>query len=152
METLEVKKITENNIYTIEEETFYVLDEINKFVYHNDYRFNKYPFNLFNHCEISIAIFELSLNQLKKLKRKINHFRLKNTLKSANNFLYFFYKKVMNSEYNISILYPEKQLEINKKRQKYIIALNHMKTLYDDYKKEKGDYFKLRIKKKQNIE
>ena len=151
METLEVKKITENSINVLQEETLYTLKQINNFVHHNDYNFTEYPFNKYNHKEVELAIMKLSLNQRKKLKRKINHFRFKQSLKSANLFIHFFFKKITKSDIKISINYPEKQLEIMKKRKKYIKALNEMKILYNDYKQEKGNYFKLRLKNNQKI-
>ena len=152
METINIEKIKEHTVSVLNEETQYITKQIHEFVRYNEYEYNKYPFNLFTNLEIKLAISKLSLNQRKKLKRSINAFRKKLSLRSANRFYHFLFKKVMKSDVRISIIYSEKQLQIIKKREKYVKARNEMMKLYNDYKQEKGDFYKKRLINNQKIQ
>jgi len=159
METLEkTQKITENSYNNIIDVTIETIDEICKFAHFNEFIFNKHPKEILSEhginddLDIKIGIKNLSKNQLKKIKNIINGYYKKPSLRLVNLFLHFIYSKILKSSIRISLNYPEKQLKIIEMRKKYVEARNAAIKAYQEYKTEKGDYYKIRLSKKQKIQ
>lgn len=56
------------------------------------------------------------------------------------------------SDVRIKITYPKKYLKIQEKRQAYLKLFAEVEKARNEYKDEKGDYFKSRIIKGQKIQ
>lgn len=153
MKTLiEKKKITDHSGNVLAEATLQTINKVKDFVDFNEYSLNKtIEIESFS-SDLKGKIGEMSLNQRKKYKRIINKFMSKGSLRSANRFLHYLYKKVLGSELRITITYSEKQLKIVATREKYVQARKAMIEAYKLYKEEKGDFFKSRLNKNQNIQ
>lgn len=127
--------------------------KIKAFVKENDYRFkDEKGFN-----EITKENFDKAYNDLSKKKRKKlasfiwtvnNHPSFSN----VNKFLHFFMKHFMNSDTRIRVIKSEKEIAIQEKRKQYKEALAKAKAAYGAYKLEKGDFYKIRLSKKQEIQ
>ena len=146
METLvekNSKKIVEHTVSKLQEETIYVFKEIWEFAYFNNYQYNRHP--QYNEDDLKSAIGNLTLNQRRKLKKRINIFRMKPTLASANRLYHFIYAKVLMVDMRIKLDHPEKRLLIATKREIYLKYRAEMEKALKEYKEEKGDYFKLRL-------
>lgn len=153
METLEVKKIIENSSSVLAIETLKTIDDINEYLIFNEYQYkNNLNPSFINEEELKSSIMNLSLNQLKKLKRAINTFRMKGSLQSVNRFYHFLMRKVLKSDMRISIIYGKKQLEIIGKRKKFVAARNLMIAMRDEYKDEKSDFYILRKANGQKLQ
>lgn len=156
METIENKKIKENSSDVLVNATLQIIKDVNEFVEFNEYSLSdkiKIESGLLTSKETTIKgkIDQMTLNQRKKYKRIMNKFITKGSLQAANRFLHFLYKKVLASETRITIKYSEKQLKIAAAREKYVAARKAMIAAYDEYKEEKGDFFRSRLSKKQKV-
>ena len=136
-------KIVEHSVSKLQEESVYTFKEIWEFAHYNNYVYNKHP--QYNEDDLKSMIGKLTLNQRRKLKRAINIFRKKQSLSSANRFYHFVYAKVLKVDTRIRLTYPEKYLQIMKKREKYLLLRAEIEKSLKEYKDEKGDYFKLRL-------
>lgn len=157
METIENKKVREHSSAVLAKATLQTINEINNFVNFNEYTLNdkiKIESGLLSSKESTVKgkIDQMTLNQRKKYKRIMNKFITKGSLKAANRFLHFLYKKVLGSDTRISIKYSERQLKIAAAREKYVVARKAMMEAYDNYKEEKGDFFRSRLNKNQKIQ
>lgn len=155
METLEktkTNKLTDNSYSEITEHTQFIFNEINKFVHKNEYEFNTYLFKDVSDAKIEVGVKNLSLNQLKKLKKFINNFRKKQSLATANRLLHFIFKKVLLSDERVRILYSKKQRDIISARKEYTKARLEMLARLEEYKSIKGDFYKERIRRGLNIQ
>lgn len=152
METLVEKnsKLVEHTVSKLQEETVITFKEVWDFAQFNDYVYSRHP--KFNEDDLKAAIGNLTLNERKKLKKKINTFRMKQTLGAANRFYHHVYAKVLKVDMRVRLEYPEKYQKIQEKRKNYVKALAEMKKLYAEYKDEKGTYFIDRIKKGQKVQ
>ena len=152
METLVEKnsKLVEHTVSVLQEETVITFKEIWDFAHFNNYVYSRHP--KYNEDDLKAAIGKLTLNERKKLKKKINLFRMKRTMGAANRFYHHVYAKVLKVDMRVRLDYPEKYHKIQEKRQKYVKALAEMKKLYADYKEEKGDYFKLRLAEGKKVQ
>jgi hypothetical protein len=153
METLienNTEKIVEHSVSKLQEETVWTFKQIWGFAKHNNYVYNKHP--KYNEDDLNAAIGKLTLNQRRKLKRTINIFRLKQTIGAANRFYHFVYSKVLKIDLRIKLTYPEKYLEIIKKRGRYLLLRAQMEKALQEYKNEKGDYFKLRLEEGKKLQ
>ena len=152
METLvenKTKKYVDHDIDTMYNAVLETEDAINYFVEFNEYKFNK-SF-IVPRKELRTKLGNSTLNQRRKLKKAINIFHKKQSLSSANRFLHFLYKEVFEVDMRVRISYSTKQLAIIKKRAEYMEALKIMKEAHNTYKKEKGNFFKMRIEKGQKL-
>lgn len=153
METLEIKKIVENNANVLAEATQQTINDIHEYVEFNEYQYkNNLNPSFINDTQLKNAIMNLSLNQRKKLKRAINAFRMKGSLQSVNRFYHFIMKKVLKSDMRVAVIFGKKQLEIVEKRKKFVAARNEMIKMRGDYLDEKADFYKLRIANGQKIQ
>ena len=152
METLVEKnnKIVEHTVSKLQEETVITLKEVWNFAQFNNYVYNRHP--QYNEDDLRSAIGNLTLNERKKLKKRINIFRMKQSLGAANRFYHHVYAKVLKVDMRVKLDYPEKYNKIQEKRQKYVKALEAMKKVYAEYKEEKGTYFLDRIEKGQKVQ
>jgi len=150
METLiknKIKKYTENSADYLYDAVNEAEKKIRWFVDFNEYQFNK-PF-VFPRVEVKKEIAKLTLNKRKKLKRAINNFHKRQSIASANRFLHFLYKEVLKTDVRVRITYGEKELKIKEMRKKYVEVRKIMLETYKEYKKEKGNFYKLRMAKGQ---
>ena len=84
-----------------------------------------------------------TLNQRKKLKRRINRLLAKKSMKSANFFLRELHRYLPNEGKSACRFdYSEKEKKIKAARKKYVEARNIAILLYEEYKEEKGDYYR----------
>lgn len=152
METLienKYKKILNYSVSELQEETIITIKQVWDFAHFNDYVYNRFP--KYNLTDIEYKISKMSLNERRKLKTAINCFRKKQSLSSANRFYHHLYANVLRSDIRVKLSLPEKQNLIAEKRNNYLKMRNEMLKAFNDYKVEKGDYFKLRLEKGQNI-
>lgn len=153
METLEIKKIVENNASVLAEATQQTINDIHEYVEFNEYQYkNNLNPSFIDEGELKTEIMNLSLNQRKKLKRAINAFRVKGSLQSVNRFYHFIMKKVLKSDSRIGVIFGKKQLEIVEKRKKFVAARNEMIKMRNEYHMEKADFYKLRIANGQKLQ
>jgi hypothetical protein len=152
METLVEKnnKIVEHTVSRLQEETVYVFKEIWEFAFFNKYQYNRHP--QYNEDDLKSAIGNLTLSQRKKLKKRINIFRMKPTLASANRLYHFIYAKVLMVDMRIKLDHPEKYLEIMRYRGRFLLLRGQMEVALAAYKEEKGDYFKLRLEEGKKLQ
>ena len=141
------KKYTENSADYLYNATVETEEKIRWFIEFNEYQFNK-PL-IIPRVEVKKAIEDLSLNQRKKLKRAINNFHNRESIASANRFLHFLFKEILNTDIRVRINYGEKELKIKEMRKKYVEAREIMLKAHEEYKKEKGNFYKLRMAKGQ---
>lgn len=153
METVENNKVKENSAEILTEATLQTIKEIHEYVNFNEYQYkNNLNPSFIDDEEIKTMIMKLSLNQRKKLKRVINRFRMKGSLRSVNLFYHFLMAKVLKTDTRISVIYGDKQLAIIAKRKKYIEVKNLMDKMREEYVDEKGDFYKVRITKDQKLQ
>lgn len=152
METLVEKnnKIVEHTVSKLQEETVITFKEVWEFAQFNNYVYNRHP--KYNEDDLKSAIGKLTLNERKKLKKRINIFRMKQSLGAANRFYHHVYAKVLKVDMRVKLDYPEKYYKIQKERQKFLKARAEMEKTLAAYKKEKGDYFKLRLAEGKKIQ
>ena len=154
METLienKYKKILNYSVSELQEETIITIKQVWDFAHFNDYVYNRFP--KINLTDIEYKISKMSLNERRKLKTTINCFRKKQSLSSANRFYHHLYANVLRSNISIRVKLslPEKQKLILEKRNNYLKLRSEMLKAFNEYKIEKGDYFKLRLEKGQKI-
>lgn len=157
METLINKKIRENSSEALAAGAVQTINEIEEFITFNEFTLSdkiKIESGMLTSKEKALKnkIDAMTLNQRKRFKRTMNRFLTKGTLKSANRFLHFLYKKVLLLDTRIKINYSEKQLKIIAAREKYTAARKIMLQAYSTYKEEKGNFYKSRLDKKQKIQ
>ncbi len=97
------------------------------------------------------ALSNLSLKKRKKLATAIWTVSNHPTLKKVNLFFHFLMKEVMKSDSRVRVIKSAKELAIIEKRKAYTDALAKVKAAYADYKEEKGDFYKLRLSKNQEV-
>jgi hypothetical protein len=152
METLvenKIKKIESHEASTLYDAVIEVEKDVKHFVEFNEYRFNKpliIPRELLKN-----SLDNASLNERRKLKRAINNFYKRNSLRSANLLLHIIFKVILKVDTRIEIKQPQKYLDIMEKRAYFVKKRNEMEEALAAYKKEKGNYFKLRIERGQKI-
>jgi hypothetical protein len=152
METLVEKnsKLVEHTVSVLQEETVITLKEVWEFANFNNYVYNRHP--KYNVDDLNAAIGNLTLNQRKKLKKRINIFRMKKSLSSANRFYHHVYAKVLKVDMRVKLSLPEKHLEIMRYRGRYLLLRAQMEVALTAYKEEKGDYFKLRLEEGKKLQ
>ena len=152
METLvenNIKKLENHDASTLYDATIEVEKEINHFVELNEYRFDK-PLIIPREL-LKTELGNASLNERRKLKRAINNFYKKGSLRSGNLLLHVIYKYILKVDTRVNIKQPQKYLDIMDKRKYFVKKRKEMEEALAAYKKEKGNYFKLRMERGQNI-
>ena len=139
METIEIKKITSNDTKDIVTGVEKALEVINQLDAEKDWQ---YKGDMFSIEDISEQKLNKSLNQRKKLKRRINSLLVKRSMRSANLFLravhYYFTDYGSAPRFD----YSEKEKKIKAARKEYVKARDIAIKAYEEYKAEKGDYYK----------
>ena len=148
------------------------LHDIEKFVKINDYHLTDTSIENMNQLK-KVNWVEIFGNASKRSKKRFNkyllRFRKKNSLYSANLFLHFIhntllyygdlkeieltrknwrgeeykYKKKVPAIDKVKIQLSLKEQAIQEKRRLWVAARDHADRLLSDYKKEKGNYYKL---------
>jgi hypothetical protein len=153
METLvenKTKKIEEHNLTSVMYDAVIEVEkDINHFVEFNEYSFDK-PLNIPREL-LKKQLDKSSLNERRKLKRAINNFYKRNSLRSANLMLHTLFKHILKVDNRVTIKYPQKYLDILKKREIFVKKRLEMEQALTAYKEERGSYFKLRLANGQKI-
>lgn len=85
----------------------------------------------------------MTLNQRKKLKNKINGCIHRKSIRSINTFIHFYIRHVLKNNGEIPyVKVSEKEEQIQIKRKEWVKARNIAQSALDSYKKEKGDFYK----------
>jgi len=140
METKEIKKVTQNDAKALTEGVKMAFDVIEELAETKDWVL-KGKINL----DLEFTEFKLgaeTLNQRKKLKRRINALITKKSMRAANHFLREMRKYMSSTSDALKFDYSEKEKKIKAARKKYVEARNIAMKLYEEYKEEKGDYYK----------
>lgn len=152
METLvenNIKKIIEHTPSKLYDEVIKVEKEIAEFVKFNEYNFNG-PSNI-PRSLLKSKLNDASILERRKLKRAINNFYKRRSLRSANLFLHITYKVILCVDTRATIKYSQKHLDIMEKRANFVKKRKEMEEALAAYKKEKGNYFKIRLERGQKI-
>ena len=144
-----IKKLENHDASTLYDATIEVEKEINHFVELNEYRFDK-PLIIPREL-LKTELGNASLNERRKLKRAINNFYKKGSLRSGNLLLHVIYKYILKVDTRVSIKQPQKYLDIMEKRKYFVKKRKEMEEALAAYKAEKGNYFKLRLERGQKI-
>ena len=140
METKEIKKVTQNDAKALTEGVKMAFDVIEELAETKDWVL-KGKINL----DLEFIEFKLrgeTLNQRKKLKRRINALIAKKSMRAANHFLRAMRKYMSSTSAALKFEYSEKEKKIKAARKEYVEARNIAIKLYEAYKEEKGDYYK----------
>ena len=137
METKEVKKVTQNGALEIMNGINDAFELVEQIKANTDWQLSGSA--EYNETELLRKLGEETLNQRKKLKRRINAFLMRKSMRSANLFF-----KAMQPHIGgqLRFNYSEKELKIKAARKKYVEARDIAIKLYAEYKEEKGDYYK----------
>jgi len=145
MKTLE--KNTENvYVYTekeLKEKINKTLDNIETWVRLMDYR-TVGDMNIYKKMNIHVG--NLSKNQLKKVNKYLNRVNKKMTLRGVNSILHLLYKTFEPTK-KVQIRKSEKEEEIQRKRKEWLKLRDEAEKALLEYKNEKGDYYKERMKR-----
>lgn len=124
------------------------IDKIKAFVKENDYQFKTSTgFDEITETKFNIALSDMSKKKRKRLASYIWSVNNHPTLGGINKFFHFLMKNVLKSEARIRVIPSAKEVAIQEKRKAYKEALAKVKAAYDDYKQEKGDFYKIRLSK-----
>ena len=149
MKTLEKSKNTENvYVYTEKELKTKInktLEKIETWVGIMDYRLTD-DINIYKN--MNILTYNLSKNQLKKINKYLNGVNKKMTLRNVNSLLHLLYKTFEPIK-KIQVKKSEKEEEIQKKRKEWLKLRDKAEKALLEYKNEKGDYYKERMKRQE---
>jgi len=149
MKTLEKSKNTENvYVYTEKELKTKInktLEKIETWVRIMDYRLTD-DINIYKN--MNILTYNLSKNQLKKINKYLNGVNKKMTLRNVNSLLHLLYKTFEPIK-KIQVKKSEKEEEIQKKRKEWLKLRDKAEKALLEYKNEKGDYYKERMKRQE---
>ena len=87
---------------------------------------------------------DVGIRMQKRLKRYYNRYVIKQSLHSANKLLWLLSKHILELDYSIKIHEPKHE-EIQKKRKAWLKLRNEAEIALNEYKKEKGDYYKQKL-------
>jgi len=91
-------------------------------------------------------VIDLTLNQRKKLKRKINNCINKKGLRAINTFLHFLHRQVYKESTTVpDVRVSLKEENIQKARKTYVEARKLAEKYRKIYKEEKGDFYKNKL-------
>lgn len=146
MKTLEKTK----NVYVYTEKELKAkinktLEKIKTWVRIMDYRIIG-DINIYKNMDITTL--NLSKNQLKKVNKYLNRVNKKMTLRNVNSLLYLLYKTFEPTE-KVQIRKSLKEEKIQKKRKKWLKLRDEAGKALLEYKNEKGDYYKKRMKRQK---
>ena len=146
MKTLEKTK----NVYVYTEKELKAkinktLEKIKTWVRIMDYRIIG-DINIYKNMDITTL--NLSKNQLKKVNKYLNRVNKKITLRNVNSLLYLLYKTFEPTE-KVQIRKSLKEEKIQKKRKKWLKLRDEAGKALLEYKNEKGDYYKKRMKRQK---
>ena len=137
MKTTEIKKVTQNSALELMNginDAFEIVEELKA---NTDWQLSGTA--EYNEDEVLKKLADETLNQRKKLKRRINSFLARKSMRSAN---LFFNAAKSYIGGHLRFDYSEKEKKIKAARKKYVEARNIAIQLYKEYKEEKGDYYK----------
>ena len=137
METKEVKKVTQNGALEIMNGINDAFELVEQIKANTDWQLSGSA--EYNNDEVLRKLGEETLNQRKKLKRRINAFLIRKSMRSANLFFNAVQSYIGG---HLRFNYSEKELKIKEARKKYVKARDIAIKLYAEYKEEKGDYYK----------
>ena len=140
METKEVKKVTQNGALDIMKGIKDALELVEQIKAERDWQF-KGEIN-FDETHTLKKLGDETLNQRKKLKRRINSFLARKSMRSANLFLRAVHPYLSDKGTAPRFEYSVKEKKIKEARKKYVEARDIAIKLYAEYKEEKGDYYK----------
>lgn len=128
------------------------IEKAKQFVTTNEYQFKSTAgLEEITESKFNQALTNLSMKKRKKLAASIWKVNNHPTLKNVNLFFHFLMKEIMKSDSRIRVIKSVKELAIQEKRKAYKEALAKVQAAYADYKTEKGDFYKLRLSKNQEV-
>lgn len=128
------------------------ISKIEQFVKENEYQYkDRTGLAEINERSFNSALQQVSKKKRKKLANYVWSVNNKPTLENVNKFFHFLMKMIMKSDLRIKVIKSDKEIAIQEKRKAYKEALAKMKAAYADYKTEKGDFYKNRMKNNQSI-
>lgn len=149
MKTLERTENTENvYVYTeteLKAKISKTLEKIETWVRIMDYRIVG---DIKIYKNMPISTHNISKNQLKKVNKYLNGVNKKMTLRNVNSLLHLLYKTFEPIE-KVQIKKSLKEEEIQKKRKEWLKFRDEAEKALLEYKTEKGDYYKERMKKQE---
>ena len=153
METIQKTHLNIKNASDIKDEIIRTLSTIKAYTEFNEYELTKNKeFSMEAEFEkLNLHLNDASLRKRKTLRRQMYRLNIHTTISAANKFLHFLFAKIMKSEYRFKISKSAKENEIIAKRKAYIAALEIMQAAKKDYFDTKGDFYKIRLSKKQAI-
>ena len=119
------------------------LDNIETWVRLMDYRMVN---DIDIYKNMNISIHNLSKNQLKKVNKYLNGVNKKMTLRNVNSLLHLLYKTFEPTK-KVQIKKSLKEEEIQRKRKEWLRLRDEAEKALLEYKTEKGDYYKERMKR-----
>ena len=106
----------------------------------NNWRCN---FDFWDDIEVEASeLRDLSKTQRKKFRNKINRVLVNPTLRNINSLLWFISKLILGHETSWNIKISEKEERIQLARRKWKVARDISEQLLQEYKDEKGDFYK----------
>jgi hypothetical protein len=98
--------------------------------------------------KVNPYIANMTSNQRKKLRNKINRCIYKQGIRSINMFLHFLHRHVYKETTSVPhVEVSVKEEAIQTARKRYVEARNLAIKLYAEYKEEKGDFYKRKLNK-----
>ena len=143
MELKETTK-TQFGISQLEKNYNATIKSINEMV-----RDNNFILKVNGHEETQLNIhhyfdFNLSLNQRKKIAKKLYYFKKKNSLRNVNSLLSVL-KRTGSITDSVRIEPSKKEQEIQRKRKVWLKLRNEAEVALKGYKEEKADFYKKRL-------
>jgi len=126
------------------------ISKIEQFVKENGYQFKDSK----GLEEITQEAFNANTMTIRKKKKLVNFMtaiQKHPTLENVNKFLHFLMKNILKSETRIKVIKSDKEIAIQEKRKAYKEALAKVQAAYADYKQEKGDFYKIKLSKTNNL-
>lgn len=148
METIKKEHLNIRNQKEMIDAIEKTVQRIKEFTKHNDYQLTG---DLDQKLNLDKAIMDASLRKRKVLRRYMYQIEQHATLDVVNKFLHFLFKKVLNTDVRVKVTKSEKELAIQTKREAFKAALKIMLEKKQEYLNEKGDFYKVRLEKKQTI-
>lgn len=141
METIiESNKITSNDAKDLVQGVLTAVETINEVVLKKGWRA---PNSIINENILLPLVLAMTLNQRKKLKKKINNCINKKGLRAINTFLHFLHSYVYKESKTVpDVRVSLKEEKIQKARKTYVEARNLAEKYRKIYKEEKGNFYK----------
>lgn len=137
---IESNKITSNDAKDLVQGVSTAIKTIKKIVEKKGWRDTNI---IINENKLLPLVLDLTLNQRKKLKRKINNCINKKGLRVINTFLHFLHRHVYKELTTVpDVKVSLKEENIQKARKTYVEARKLAEKYRKIYKNEKGDFYK----------